>query len=77
MGTGGKLLPSWSKLIANHKVSSKRSPVPTGTSSFYLANLLKKAAFDAVPIIVLILAIVASIPPDAGIVGRYKTFRIQ
>jgi hypothetical protein len=38
---------------------------------------LKKAAFNAVPILILIPAVVTSIPPNTGIVGRYRMLRIQ
>jgi hypothetical protein len=37
---------------------------------------LKEAAFNAVPILTLILTVVAAIPPNTGIVGRYRMLRI-
>jgi hypothetical protein len=41
-----------------------------------LQHQLKKTASDAIPIIALVLAVVTSVPPDASLVSRNKTFRI-
>jgi hypothetical protein len=40
-------------------------------------NQLKEATSDAVPTITFIPAIIASIPPEADLIRRYKTFRVQ
>lgn len=48
-----------------------------GTFLVYFNHLLKEAAPNAVPFIVFIFAIVASIPPYTSLVGRDKPLRIQ
>lgn len=42
-----------------------------------LAKRLKKGTFDAIPGTAIILAVVASVPPNAGTVGRYHSFGVE
>jgi bifunctional DNase/RNase len=46
-------------------------------SRFILTQPLKKDTFDAIPGTAIILAVVASVPPNAGVVGCYHPFGVE